>query len=96
MTDTLLCLLSSVAAVANDPVLQTVSAVATGALFYFMRGVAHVTSNPTVILYTLQATIYAIAAFLSLRAEHKDLTACYAGSSCIHGLLGACYSMRLE
>ena len=94
MTDTLFCLLNNIAYVAND--IRTAIASATDTLFYLMRGVAHVTSNPIVILYILQAAIYAVAAFLSRRAGHRELSVCYAGSSFIHGLLGACHLSQLE
>jgi hypothetical protein len=95
MINTLSYLLN-IAYVVNDPALQAVSAVATDTLLHVMRGVAHVASNPTVVLYTLQAAIYAVAAFLSRHAGHKELSACYAGSSCIHALLGACHVLHLE
>src|SRR5260221_438935 len=64
------------------------SALSLDILLYTMRGVACLTNNRTVVRHALLAAIYAVAAFLSRRAGHSELSVCYARIALIHGLLG--------
>lgn len=59
------------------------------------NSLAYVMQNPAFVLYLLQAMTYAAAAVLCRRAGHHSLTLCYAASSLLDGLLGACHLMHL-
>ena len=87
MNNTVSCLLNIAYVVNNLPV-QPVCAIAADILLYTMRGVACLTNNRTVVRHALLAAIYAVAAFLSRRAGHSELSVCYARIALIHGLLG--------
>jgi hypothetical protein len=60
-------------------------------LSYGEATASHLIANPLLVLYFLQGLTYSVAAVISWYARHRGLTACYATSSLLHGLLAACH-----